>query len=235
MPRISSQKTVAEKRGKMKKDIENLIVKFVDNGFDIASKNLHKDCNSTKVTPAALGFSESGTNNCVVLLPWEDDESKCSMLKEFGSKCYEENIMSIALINDAVMKAYTKKPDPITEMPITFPPNERIDCLTLIYIDFKNPKENQFKVHPYKVIEGKIVREEPIIYKDPSFSLDSLIMSCISFGFLNAAIFDEYNKREILKDSLTKEIGEMLLSAVLEKYPGAALGSSPKINEETKS
>jgi hypothetical protein len=219
----------------MKKDIENLIVKFVDKGFEVAYGNIHKDCNSTKVTPAAFGFSESGTDHFMILLPWEDDESKCSMLKELGSKCYEENLMSVALINDAVMKAYSKKPDPITEMPLTFPPSERIDCLTLVYIDFKDSKENQFKVHPYKVIEGNIVREEPVIYNDPSFSIDSLIMSCISYGFLNAAISDEYNKREILKDSLTREVGEMLLSAVLEKYPGAALGTSPKISEETNS
>jgi len=219
----------------MKKDTRDLIAKFVDKGFEVAQGNIHRDCNSTKVTPAALGFSESGTNHCMIMLPWEDDESKCSMLKELGGKCYEEGLMSVALINDAVMKAYSKKPDSITEMPLTYPTSERIDCLTLVYIDFKDPKENLFKVHPYNVIEGNIVREEPVIYNNPSFSIDSLIMSCISYGFLNAAIFDEYKKREILKDSLTIEVGKMLLSAVLEKYPGAALGTSPKISEETNS
>jgi hypothetical protein len=216
----------------MREDIENLIEKFVDKSFEVARESIHKDCNSTKVTPVAFGFSDSGTDHCMILLPWEDDESKCSMLKELGSKCYEENLMSVAFICDAVMKSYSKKPDSITEMPLTFPPNERIDCLILVHIDFKDPKENQFNVYPYKIVDGNIAREKPVIYNDPSSSMDSLVMSCIAYGFLNAATFDEYLKREILKESFTKEVGKVLLLAVLEKYPGAALGASLKINEK---
>jgi len=215
----------------MTEDIRILLEDFVNHGFSIAEENVDKDCDTTRVTSAALGISESAKSGFLAELPWEDDKSKILMLHELGKKCYEEKMVSVALLNDAAMKQYKNKPDHDTELPLTYPPDMRVDCLILCFIDFKNPKENLFKSHPYKITGGKLVREEPISFVDSMVSMDSLLMNCISLGFLKAAIFDQYQKKEILNTSFSKEVGDMLLKEVLKEYPGATLGNTPKYGE----
>jgi hypothetical protein len=161
------------------------------------------------------------------MLPWSDDESKITMLQELGNTCFEKNLTSIALLNDAIMKSFENKPDSVIKMPSEFPVTDRIDCVTLIYIDFMDSKENTLRAYPYKILDGKIIREEVVTFKDSIISMDSLIISCITMGFLKAAILDEYSRKEILDSAFTKEVGDMLLMEVLRRYPGIVIGGSP--------
>lgn len=214
----------------MHEDINKMLDRFVNHAFSIVEQNLAKDCNVTKVTSAAMGIRESNDNDFLVMLPWKDDETKVQMLNELGMLCYEEKLKSIAVLNDAIMKQYDHKEVCETEKPITYPPSMRIDCIMLCYIDFKDSKENMLKVYPYKITEGRLIREEPLIpfTGDTIVEMDSLLMSCISLGFLKAAMFDQYQKKEIVDTSFSKDIGNMLLQEVLKEYPGAALGKNPE-------
>jgi hypothetical protein len=220
----------------MTKDIQIMLDGFVNHAFSIVEENLAKDCNVTKVTSAAMGIQESGENNFLAMLPWEDDESKVRMLNELGMLCYDEKLMSVALVNDAVMKQYAHKDVCETDKPITYPPDMRVDCVILCYINFKDPKENMFKAYPYKITEGKLIREEPLSFTgDTIAAMDSLIMNCVSFGFLKAAIFDQYQKKEIVDASFSKDVGDMLMQDVLKEYPGATLGNLPNFRGTNES
>lgn len=216
----------------MTDDIIKTLNFLVDQSFVVAGVNIPKDCNSAAIPHSALCVNESGEQKVVKPLPWNSEESKVTMLLQLGKECFEDNLLKVALFTDAAMKQYDTKPDETTDLPLDCPPDMRVDCLILTYIDFMDAKENFFKAYPYSVKDGILVRKEEISFGNNILAMDSLIMSCISLGFLKAAIADEYLRKEIIATQFNKEVGDVLLRAVLEKYPGAALGSHPDINKK---
>lgn len=187
-------------------------------------ENVSKDSNDAKFTPSAIAIAEPGGSDHVTFLPWNDDQSKVMMLRELGSLCYKRKLLRLAVINDAVMKFYDKKPDADTESPLSYPPNMRDDCLIFLYIDFKDPNNNQFKAYKYKISRKKVIQGEEINFNKEIQCMDSLILRSISFGFLRSAMADLFMKKEIIPQRLNRELGDMFLKEILTEYPGATAG-----------
>lgn len=201
-----------------------IVKDYIKHCFDMIQENINKDCNDAKFTPSAIAISEPGGSDHVTFLPWNDDESKVMMLRELGSLCYKRKLLRLALMNDTVMKFYDKKPDEDTEFPLSYPPNMRDDCLIFLYIDFKDPNNNQFKAYKYKISKKKVVRGEVFDFNKDIQCMDSLIIRSISFGFIKTAMTDLFLKKELVPVRLDKEMGDMLLKEVFKEYPGAAAG-----------
>lgn len=209
----------------MDKVIEQLMDGFVDHAFDIAAGKAKKHVDDSKIAPAALCIPSDGTQNHIIFLPW-NDETKIPLIEELGRTCFEKKLLKMALLHDAAMKTYEHLPD-ATEVPLTYPPEMRMECLILIYVDFMDPKENTVKVYPYKIVDGAIVRDKVIDFKKDAMGMGGNVFGALCMGFTKYAMTDEIVRSEITPDKLNRELGDDILKKVLVKYPGAFLGHSP--------
>ena len=216
----------------MNEHISKIIEELVEGAFEIARKNVNEDCNITKATPSAYGISDATASgnpspdhkDLFIMMPWEDDEQKSTMLQMLGEKCYKESVSKVILVIDAAMKGYDKKPDFTTEQPLSYPESMRTDCFIVLFLDFSDSNENLLRIYPYKRKDKNIIREEIIYFNDDKAPFNGDVVEYVSIGFLRAGIFDEYEKREILDSQFNDDVGDKLLSGVLERYPGASLG-----------
>lgn len=200
-----------------------ILDKFVDRAFLDLGLSPQKDLNNAGFKPIALAFSDEKIE--AILCTWSNDETKVKELRELGEKCYNEKLPKIALINDAVYKVYNQVPDPITDLPLSYPPGMRQECLMLLFIDFKDHKNNFISVHPYSIENGTIIRGKDVqIFNNDLKAMDSLMMSNISFGFTKAAMMDVFQEKEITHEQLSIEQGDRVLKEVLNRFPGATLG-----------
>jgi hypothetical protein len=201
--------------------INTILSDFVELSFEVAKNKDIKDSNTPLITPSVMALSEK--QPLIMMLPWEDGESKLAMLQAVGEKCHEVEAYNVALISDAALKSYTHKITSEEEVPLAYPSSMRTDCFILVYIDFKDPKENFIRTYPYKKVDGKIVREPESTSKTDKIS--SILMESLSFGFIRAAMFSEFKAREA--PQFDNGVGDDMLKCVLERYPGAALGREP--------
>ena len=216
----------------MNDQLSKLIEDIVNYTFELAQENVDKDCNNTKVVPVAFCISDIAANgypipkddDTVIMLPWEDDEQQTEMLRMVGDKCYKNNKSKVIIILDAAMKEFNHEPDFVTDQPLTYPENMRVECFVLFYIDFLDAEENFFRVFPYKRVGDKVIRIEDNSSRNSRVVFNNPVPGFICFGFLKAGIVDEYVKRNIIDNQFNKDVGDTLLRAVLEKYPGATLG-----------
>lgn len=204
--------------------ISAIINDYIKHCFDLVQENISKDCNDAKFTPSGIGIAEPGESDYVTFLPWNDDESKVMMLRKLGSLCFKRKLLRLAVVNDAVMKFYNKKPDENTEFPLSYPSSMRDDCLIFLYLDFKDPNNNQFKAYKYKISRKKVIRGEVLDFNKDIQMMDSLIIRSISFGFVRSAMADLFLKKELVTKNLDKERGDLLIKEVLTEYPGATAG-----------
>jgi len=205
----------------MDKNLEKLYMDFVNYGFEEASKNSGLDSNQIRMTPMALGIDKDMEASNLFKLPWVDDHSKIELLIELGSVCFERNINKIGLIIDTAMKQYETPLDGITDQPLTYPPNMRVDCIVLLYIDFMDADERVFRVFPYTITEGTLVRKEEL--KFDKNNMNSRISDGIFFGFIKSAMLSSMQEKKIMNSQLSNEIGDKILKEVIEKYPGVFL------------
>lgn len=208
-----------------------IIKDYIEHCFDLIQENVSKDCNDAKFVPSAIAIAEPGGSDYVTFLPWNDDESKVMMLRELGSLCFKRKLLRLAVVNDAVMKFYNKKPDEDTEFPLSYPPNMRDDCLIFLYIDFKDPNNNLFKAYKYKISRKKVIRGEVFDFNKDIQCMDSLIIRSISFGFLRAAMADLFQRKEMIPQRLDRKLGDTFLREVLKEYPGATAGMEISLGE----
>lgn len=204
---------------------------FVEGLFKETEKRNKTDSNLWNLVPTALCLNEDQPH--MYLLPWKTDDEKVSMLRALGKKCYEHKITKIGIIVDIAMKSYNKIPEDDTQLPLTYPPEMRIEAFFLTYMDLKEPSENDFRLFPYKLINGKVVRSEETFFKENTISMQSIFSNEILLGFLSSAMMDELQKREIMHVELNKELGDSLLDAVLKDYPGAAQNFTSLSSEDS--
>ena len=211
--------------------ISAIIKDYIKHCFDLVQENVSKDCNDAKFTPSGIGIAEPGESDYVTFLPWNNDESKVMMLRELGSLCFKRKLFKLAIVNDAVMKFYNKKPDENTEFPLSYPPSMRDDCLIFLYLDFKDLNNNIFRAYKYKISRKKVIRGEVLDFNKDIQCMDSLILRSIVFGFLRAALADLFQKKELLPQKFDKKLGNMFFREVLTEYPGATAGMKISLGE----
>jgi hypothetical protein len=211
------------------KATEELFMEFVSQGFDVLEKAIEEDdkaSNQIKVTPAALCLAKEGLPHQLVVLPWSDDESKIIMLEALGEKCFKEKLYQVFLINDAAMKQYDRMPDEVTETPLSYPPNMRVDCLMVTCLDFKKEHSEALRVFPYTINNGAVIRKEEFIFGEGIIKANSLLVNHIMLGFLKTAMLDEYLRQE-MHGSVTEEVALKLYSDVSKNFPGVSPNNGP--------
>lgn len=194
-------------------DIKELLNVIVEKEFSIAEERLSEDSNSSLIIPSVYAITDKGIN--VIMLPF-DDESKGSMLKSAGRKCYEWKCHQIALIADVAYKHYEEKDIDDTELPLTYPQSMRSDALLLQYVDLKNKDNNTVIISPYSIENNKIIRKK-CEYKNED-ELRSRLIYHLLIGFMS--YFLKEKTSDIPIESLDIDDVMTIGDELVKIYPG---------------
>jgi hypothetical protein len=208
---------------------KEILEALIAQGFNIASEKLaeqpDRDSNSPLIGPIVFGFGD--IRNYVMPLSWGDDEEKVAVIREAGKTCFKNNCKKAVMITESAMKQSSHLPEDPSEMPLSYPPSMRVDCLILFYFDFISPINNTLRMFPFKILNNKLVRDPETDLS--SFEMQSPLTGYFLMGFTAAAMVEEMCIGEFI--TLNEEINKELLSRVLIKYPGA-LGNTLDPQEE---
>ena len=199
-------------------EYEELINSLIENAFNIISNNSHRE--DSKMNPIAFGIYDKGLY--VFEMLWDSQESKINSLNKIGQKCFELQCYKIFLFVDSAMRKLNKKEDieyflnnKETEAPLCYPESQRIDALLVSFLDLTDEKQNFIRAYPYKVLDGKIKREE-VEKLDGNY--EGLVKDSIIYGFLQNAVNYEIKLREL--SSLTQQVSKEILDTIRNTYPG---------------